>query len=92
MTRKTPPLEAAIYRADDILCRTTEDHYLVTVRRADLLALVLAAEADYELARCREKLSDALSADGGHRSDCAVFNAPAMEPGPCDCGRARVAA
>jgi hypothetical protein len=21
-----------------------------------------------------------------HRSDCAVHNAPAYEPGPCDCG------
>ena len=21
-----------------------------------------------------------------HASDCAVYNAPAMEPGPCDCG------
>jgi len=21
-----------------------------------------------------------------HWSDCAIYNAPAMEPGPCDCG------
>lgn len=21
-----------------------------------------------------------------HKSDCAVYNAPAFEPGPCDCG------
>ena len=39
-----------------------------------------------EIASLREKLSDALAADGGHRSDCAVHNAPAFEPGPCDCG------
>ena len=25
---------------------------------------------------------------GSHRSDCAIFNAPAYEPGPCDCGAA----
>jgi len=23
-----------------------------------------------------------------HKSDCAVHNAPAMKPGPCDCGAA----
>lgn len=39
-----------------------------------------------ELARLREKLSDALAAGGNHKSDCAVYNAPAFEPGPCDCG------
>lgn len=22
----------------------------------------------------------------GHWSDCAIYNAPACEPGPCDCG------
>ena len=25
-----------------------------------------------------------------HASDCAVHNAPAMEPGPCDCGAIEV--
>lgn len=24
--------------------------------------------------------------DGVHKSDCAIYNAPALEPGPCDCG------
>ncbi len=24
--------------------------------------------------------------DAQHRSDCAVHNAPALPPGPCDCG------
>lgn len=24
-----------------------------------------------------------------HASDCAIYNAPASEPGPCDCGAER---
>lgn len=24
-----------------------------------------------------------------HASDCAIYNAPAIEPGPCDCGAER---
>lgn len=24
-----------------------------------------------------------------HASDCAIYNAPATEPGPCDCGAER---
>ena len=27
--------------------------------------------------------------DGPHDSDCAVHNAPAYEPGPCDCSLER---
>lgn len=27
-----------------------------------------------------------------HRSDCAIYNGPAFEPGPCDCGAADEAA
>ena len=27
-----------------------------------------------------------LNAQTGHASDCVVHNAPAYEPGPCDCG------
>jgi hypothetical protein len=39
-----------------------------------------------EIGRLREKLSSALSGGLPHSSDCAVYNAPAYEPGPCDCG------
>jgi hypothetical protein len=28
----------------------------------------------------------------GHWSDCAIYNAPAYEPGPCDCGGLDLAA
>ena len=30
--------------------------------------------------------------DNGHWSDCALYNAPAFEPGPCDCGGLDLAA
>lgn len=45
--------------------------------------IIDALEAD--VAKLRERLSDALAAGGDHRSDCAVHNAPAFDPGPCDC-------
>lgn len=38
--------------------------------------------------RLREELAEAyikLSGKSTHTSDCATSNAPAMEPGPCDC-------
>lgn len=41
--------------------------------------------ADY----VRERVADAYKLASGkdiHASDCATSNAPAMEPGPCDCG------
>jgi len=41
-----------------------------------------------ELDACREKLSQAyieLSGKKHHWSDCAVYNAPAMDPCKCDC-------
>lgn len=41
---------------------------------------------DADIGRLREMLSSALAGSGGHRSDCAVHNAPAYDPGPCDCG------
>lgn len=41
-----------------------------------------------EICLLRERLGEALAADKPHRSDCAVHNAPAYEPGPCDCGAA----
>lgn len=39
-----------------------------------------------EIGMLREKLSDALAGGLPHRSDCAVYQAPAYEPGPCNCG------
>ena len=41
-----------------------------------------------EIERLREELADAyvkLSGKSIHTSDCATSNAPAMEPGPCNC-------
>jgi hypothetical protein len=39
------------------------------------------------LARDAYAMADAmLAARAIHASDCATHNAPAMEPGPCDCG------
>lgn len=34
----------------------------------------------------RERLGIALAQGLPHASDCAVHNAPAQDPGPCDCG------
>jgi hypothetical protein len=91
MARKEDALDAAIRRADDIIHRTTDEHSLVTVRRTDLHALLLAASytlpnLDIEVSRLREKLGTALAGGRNHRSDCSVHNAPAFEPTPCDCG------
>lgn len=36
----------------------------------------------------REKLGETLAGGLPHLSSCAVHNAPAYEPGPCDCGLA----
>lgn len=36
-----------------------------------------------EIASLREKLGDALAAEGRHRADCSVYSAPAEEPTPC---------
>ena len=41
-----------------------------------------------EIDRLREELAEAyikLSGKSIHTSDCATSNAPAMEPGPCNC-------
>ena len=55
-----------------------------TTPRRDLIkaAALIVAEI--------ERLDRASAA--GHRSDCAIHNAPAMEAGPCDCGKAADAA
>jgi hypothetical protein len=51
-----------------------------------LEAAKAAAQADYE-SRIREAIVS--PGDGvAHASDCAVHNAPAYPPGPCDCGAA----
>lgn len=55
------------------------------------LCLGLLAGMDIEryLTRWRDRKIAALEQETsccGHRSDCAVHNAPAYEPGPCDCG------
>jgi len=34
----------------------------------------------------REALSERLAGGLRHASDCAVYNAPAYDPKPCDCG------
>jgi len=34
----------------------------------------------------REELSAELAGNLRHDSDCAVYNAPAYDPKPCDCG------
>lgn len=39
------------------------------------------SEADFK--RSLKKVAQSKTA---HASDCAVHNAPALEPGPCDCG------
>lgn len=46
---------------------------------------VLRAETDKEQ-KDREKLREQKPADIQHASDCALHNAPAYEPGECDCG------
>lgn len=38
---------------------------------------------------CRAALTE--EQQQGHRSDCAMHNAPAMPAGPCDCGAAGIA-
>lgn len=46
------------------------------------------AEQAAEIDRLREELAEAyikLSGKSVHASDCATSNAPAMEPGPCNC-------
>ena len=46
-------------------------------------------EAADEIERLREELAAAyvkLSGRTEHASDCATSNAPAKDPGPCDCG------
>jgi hypothetical protein len=57
---------------------------------ADAVANALAQPStdhlDAEIGMLREKLSDALAGGLPHRSDCAVYQAPAYEPGPCNCG------
>jgi hypothetical protein len=57
---------------------------------ADLKAWAkdIAASAEAEIRSLREKLADAyveLSGRRTHASDCATSNAPALEPGRCDC-------
>jgi hypothetical protein len=44
------------------------------------------SKLEAEIGMLREKLSDALASGLPHKSDCAVYSAPAHEPGPCDCG------
>lgn len=44
--------------------------------------------ADVMVGYIRERVADAYKLASGkavHASDCATSNAPAMEPGPCDC-------
>lgn len=58
---------------------------------ATVAALRAAAQASTddlsaEIGMLREKLSDALACGLPHLSDCAVYQAPACEPGPCNCG------
>lgn len=55
------------------------------LRHARIAASFFEGYYESEIARLREKLGDALSANGQHSSDCAVHSAPAYEPGPCDC-------
>jgi hypothetical protein len=57
--------------------------------RVEPLGVLAEGAADSlqaEIGMLREKLSDALAGGLPHKSDCAVYNAPAEEPGPCDCG------
>lgn len=51
-----------------------------------------ASNASTEIGSLREKLSDALAGGLPHKSDCAVYLAPAYEPRPCDCGASNASA
>lgn len=44
------------------------------------------AEADMTEADFKRSLKKVAQSNIKHASDCAVHNAPALEPGPCDCG------
>ena len=58
----------------------------VTPLCAEAADRIEALEAENE--RLREELAEAyikLSGKSIHASDCATSNAPAMDPGPCDC-------
>jgi len=50
------------------------------------------ANLESKIGRLRERLSDALAGGVQHWSDCAVYNAPAYEPEPCNCGALDAAA
>lgn len=44
------------------------------------------AECDTDEKAFAATLRTVAQSKAKHASDCAVYNAPAMEPGPCDCG------
>lgn len=86
-----------LLRADlpEVLC---EKHWMVDFDAVEaqrveaatqLQALAYRIEAlEAENERLREELAEAyikLSGKSIHASDCATSNAPAMDPGPCDC-------
>lgn len=54
--------------------------------------LAADSNASTEIGSLREKLSDALAGGLPHKSDCAVYLAPAYEPRPCDCGASNASA
>jgi hypothetical protein len=70
-------------RGKDLAERTTR------AEAAEARIKVLEAEVCEQAAdinRLREKLAAAYAGDARHASDCATSNAPAEEPGPCNCG------
>ena len=74
-------------RDEDSYYRWQEKHWCIDF---DLLERLHLEAAD-RIEALHEKLATAYIALSGtdvHASDCATSNAPAYEPGPCDCKEA----
>ena len=54
-----------------------KDNYIISLR---------VSRAEWDALSVRLAGRAALGKGGGHWSDCAVYNAPALIPGSCDCG------
>ena len=77
MTNPSSPLQAEVLRIVADLMMGTRDIAPLGIR-ADEYVVRLAAQM-------RDR---ARTLSGHHKSDCAIHNAPAYPPGPCDCGAA----